>query len=241
MIKIAICDDEMHICTELENAIIQYEHSHSFCLDLDIYYSAKQLLLKFDEGQQYDVIFLDIEMDELNGIELGNRLRYQYGDERTKVIFISWKKQYAMELFNIRPFDFIEKPIDYNRVEKRLQLIHKLLKQENEYFYYSIMNRTEREYYKNILYFESMKRLVIIHSVNGKTTFYSKLKHIESEVNEDTFWLVHKSYLVNCHKIKKFEYHQLTMDNGDVIPISQSRRSIIRAKRLKSWRGKNNA
>lgn len=238
MIKIAICDDEKDTCSELERAIIQYEQNNSVRIDLEIYYSAEYLLQKIDEGQRYDLIFLDIEMDELNGIELGKRLRYQYNDEITKVIFISWKKKYAMDLFDIRPFDFIEKPIDFNRVEQRIRLLHKLLKQENEYFYYCKINKTERLCYKNILYFESIKRLIRIHSNNESIDFYSKIGDIESEVDENLFWLVHKSYLVNSHRIKEYEYNQLTMDNGDIIPISQSKRSIIRAKRLKYWRGK---
>lgn len=239
MIKIAICDDEADICSELENALLKYEHNNTVRIDVEVYYSAIQLLQKIDKGQRFDLIFLDIEMDELNGVELGERLRYQYDDEMTKIIFISWKKEYAMDLFKVRPFDFIEKPIDYKRVEQRVRLAHKLLKQENEYFYYSKLNKTEREYCKNIIYFESVKRLVVIHSINGEIEFYSKLNDIENNIDDNMFWLVHKSYLVNCHRIKKYEYHQLVMDNRDVIPISQSRRSIIRAKRLKHWREKN--
>ena len=113
MLIIAICDDEKNICTSLERVVEEYALGKNINYNIESFNSAdellKHILLK---KNSYDIIFLDIEMKGINGIEFGEILRGDMKDEKTKIIYISWENSYAMDLFKVRPFDFLIKPLE---------------------------------------------------------------------------------------------------------------------------------
>ena len=117
MFKIAICDDEESTISRVEQIINSYQLKTNVALTIRLFLSAKQLLAHIESGERFDIIFLDIGMEGLNGIEFGHILRDQINDEQTKIIYISWNKAYSMDLHSIRPFDFLLKPVKIETVE----------------------------------------------------------------------------------------------------------------------------
>ncbi|MEG2429220.1 MAG: LytTR family DNA-binding domain-containing protein, partial [Oscillospiraceae bacterium] len=157
----------------------------------------------------------------------------------TQIVYISSKENYAMELFKIRPFDFLIKPLTDRQIIETLKKVIKVTSKLNlcyEFISDGIHNKLQ---IKDILYFESQTRKVKISTIHGDYFVYAKLFEIEEDIANEDFSLVHKSYFVNLSQIKTYCYDHLIMINDDVVPISQSNRKMVRTYFLNES-GKNN-
>lgn len=230
MVKIAICDDEIEICHQLEALVQKIVVSKRQNVVIEVFYSAKKLFEYIQQGNQFDAIFMDIEMDEMTGIEFSKKLREEINDEMTKVIFISWEKEYALDLFAVRPFHFLIKPLEYDKIKKVMEDLLKIIENENLSFAYKVGNEINLIDMRDIIYFMSDNRKIIMVTTTGKISFYGKLSEILSRVGNDKFWYIHQSYIINYDNVKKFEPTQVTMVNDRVLPISQSKRKETREK-----------
>lgn len=232
MLRIAICDDEKVICSQLKDILIKLEFGIAEKMEMDIFYSGEELCEALDKGVYYHIIFLDIELKMMNGVEVGNKIRNELLNESTQIIYISGKENYAMELFKVRPLDFIIKPLYYEKIKAILKLAVRLIKKNEGNFQYKFEHSTYKLLIKDILYFTSENRQVKIHTVNGIKQFYGTLRDTADRVREFNFIRIHKSYLVNYNHIIKFEYQQIIMTNNEVLPISQANRRRIRELQL---------
>lgn len=232
MLRIAICDDENSICNQLEEILEGLEKKFSRELQIDIFYSGEELCSYLTQDNHYDIIFLDIELKEMNGVEVGQVIRDKMLNETTQIIYISGKETYAMELFKVRPLDFIIKPFNYNRIQEVLEIALRIIQRDEKVFQYKVGHTTYNLPIRDIIYFESKNREVIIHTINGSEVFYGRLKDIYEDLNRFKFIHIHKSYLVNYNHIIKLEYHQVTMSSKVILPISQANRKKVRELQL---------
>lgn len=239
MIRIAICDDEKDICDKVDLMVVDYCASNRIKVDISIFYDAHKLLEHVKNTGHFDLIFLDIEMDILSGIEFGNLIRTDLSDDDTRLVYISWKDKYAMDLFRIRPYHFLVKPIESHRseLEKILRDVNEELVKDKQFFHYQVGKNYGKEPYGNIVYFSSENRTVKIHTVNDNITFYSKLDQVEKEIEGTVFLRIHKSILVNTRHIKRFDAKLVYMDNGDALEISKSYRDIVNNFVISNWGG----
>ena len=120
MISITICDDEPGTCSDIENIILNYTHSHAIETEIEIFYSGETLYESMEKGYRTDLLFLDIQLFEMNGVEVGKKIREQLGNEKISIIYISSKETYAMSLFQVRPLDFLIKPITQKTVNETI-------------------------------------------------------------------------------------------------------------------------
>ena len=108
MLKIAIVDDEKLVCSEIMGMLKKYEIEKSFSFSVYSYLSGENLIYEIDDGNSFDLIFLDIELESINGVQVGEYIRNRYNDQKCQIVYVSSKTKYALELFKIRPFDFTE-------------------------------------------------------------------------------------------------------------------------------------
>jgi DNA-binding LytR/AlgR family response regulator len=228
MLKIAICDDEIDICNSLENIAEKYLKTRNMQYNLDIFYSADSLFKYITDGNSYDILFLDIEMEGLSGIEFGKILRNDMQNELTKIIYISWQCSYAMDLFKVRPVDFIIKPFTEDRIFEVLDTAIMLIDCESGYFIYRCSGEHGKVKLIDIMYFISSNRKITMHTLDGEIEFHGKLEEIMKRVDKRYFWRIHKSYIVNYMQAKKFEYVRVTMNDDRELAISQKYRVGIR-------------
>ncbi|GAB6107735.1 LytR/AlgR family response regulator transcription factor [Fusibacter bizertensis] len=233
MIKIAICDDEIEICGNLERIIETYLKNRNIQFEIDIFYSADSILKYIGIDCSYDLLFLDIEMKGLSGINFGKKLRTDMKNEVLKIVYISWEESYAMKLFEVRPTDFIIKPFSVDRIYKVLDVVIMLIDCEMQYFYYQRSNYYEKILLRDILYFESINRIIVIHTVRKQIEFYGKLDDVFRKIDRKYFWRIHKSYLINHLYVKKLEYKQVHMTNDVILKISRVQQCKIRDMYLK--------
>ena len=93
--------------------------------EIEPWYSGESLCKYLEAGNRFDLIFLDIELLKLSGIDVGNYIRNYLDDLKTSIIYISYNRSYAMRLFKIQPLDFLVKPLQYNSVRESVEMFLK--------------------------------------------------------------------------------------------------------------------
>lgn len=235
-VNIAICDDEITICNQLEQYITEVFSSSKIDYNIEIYTSGYNLCEDV-ESEIFDLIFLDIELPGKNGIQIGSFIRDTLKNDKTQIVYISAVQNYAMELFNSRPLNFLVKPLSFNKINKVLKTFLRLFYEKEIFFTFKVNGHFYKIAIAEILYFESHKRKVTITTSNGSYDFYDSLKNIKKRLSTDYFISIHQSILVNFNHIKIFEYDKLTMIDNVVLPISQSRRSQVKKHYLTLTKG----
>ncbi len=233
MFKICICDDDTVVCSEIENIILNYSTSISEKIDVEVFWSGEELYDHIKCGNYFDMIFLDIELKKLNGIELGKIIRNEMKNEITQIVYISSKENYAMELFEVRPLNFLIKPVDDTKVIEMVNKAMELLNRLDFYFKYKQGRNFFRKEIKDIIYFESDNRQVKMVTTTDEITFYGTLSEIHSQLEPHKFFFIHKSYLVNYYHVAESYYDKLVMTNSQILSISQSKRAEVRKLQLK--------
>lgn len=219
MIKIAIVDDDNTLCSELERYIMKACKSLQIKQHIDIYYNGESICQTLDSGERYHLLFLDIELAEMNGVGVGNYIRDRLQNNRMQIVFISAKRDYAMELFEIRPMNFLVKPLSSNMIYTCLQKYLELYPQ-TDYFQCRIGKIHHNISYASILYFESNNKIIKIHTVDSVFDYYAKLSDIEEGL-PSFFLRIHKSYIINPRYILQHGAESVLMMNKNILAISR--------------------
>jgi DNA-binding LytR/AlgR family response regulator len=236
MITVAICDDESSVVNQLESILTEVLETLQIQYEMDVHVSGESLMQSMESGAQYDILFLDIEFakDKLNGIDVGKQLRERQQDDRTAIVYISWHKKYAMELFNVRPWHFLVKPLDSVKIEQTIRSYLDLSGRRTNYFTYKIGHAAHKAQIKDILYLESSGKKLVLHLTNGrKPEFYGSIRaEYQAQLTQFDFLFIHSSFVANFDYVASLRGNELILMNGDILPISQHRRKGIGARYL---------
>ena len=126
MFRIAICDDEPMICSRIENIVLNYFERNNLEVDTQVFYSGEELYKFLSKGEYFDLLFLDIELKLINGIEVGRKIREDLDNQTMQIVYISGKDNYYKDLFDVRPMHFLSKPFDEIEIIKDIRLALKL-------------------------------------------------------------------------------------------------------------------
>ncbi|MBO4456533.1 MAG: response regulator transcription factor [Butyrivibrio sp.] len=243
MIKIAICDDDIKLSGKLETLLNSECLARGIRPEIDVYYDGTPLARNVIKGDRYSIIFMDIEMKELDGITTARMIRTI--DRDSLIIYVSSYESYLKELFEVEPFRFLSKPIDEKIFKKYFsQALSKIDKAEG-YFQYTYNRKVKKTSINNIVYFESKNRVITIHFNDGTSDiFYGKLNDIQKELecSRHCFFRIHQSYLVNYKYVCRMNYSSMTItyDGKEFcLKISENRQKEVR-KRLVEMVGNNN-
>lgn len=233
MFKVAICDDNEVVCIEIERNIIEFFATENIQYEIDVFYSGEELITSLKEEEKYDLIFLDIELEAVNGIMVGRFIREELMDDNTQISFISAQTSYALELFQVRPIHFLVKPVAKSQVHKVLEKTLQLQGRQTKYLCYK-SDRTEKKVpYRDILYFSSEGKKIYIHMKQGEDCFYDKLCNLTIPATD--FIRIHKSYIINQQYVIQFKFDRVLLSNLVELPISRMYRKDVR-KQLSLWR-----
>lgn len=232
MYRIGICDDEMEFCTEIEGFVQEYAEKEKITVETEIFTSGEVLFETMNNGNTFDLLFLDIELGGIDGVEVGHRLREKVENEAMQIVYVSSKESYAMQLFQIRPFDFLTKPVTMEKITKVMSEYKRLFIDRNIFFTYHVGKSTYRISENEILYFQCEGKKIYIVTTEDKKEYYGKMADVEKQISMNKFCVVHKSYIVNINYVSEFCPDEVAMCNGIRIPISQSMRKKVREKIL---------
>ncbi|RZK58337.1 MAG: response regulator transcription factor [Pedobacter sp.] len=177
-----------------------------------------------------DLLLLDIEMPEMDGIELAKSL----GQKQPMIIFTTAKRDYAVDAFDLKVVDFITKPISPSRflqsIEKAKEIFQqkneKLAQQPDDFLFIRDSNTVRRINVNDILFLEAKGDYVKISVRDKHYHIHSSLKSVEDKLPKHIFLRVHRSFIINVSKIDTIEGGTLII-NGNFVPVSDSFRSAL--------------
>ena len=227
MTKICICDDDEAFTVDLKNIISLYGRYQKRDIEIDTFFSGTDML-ECVEKNTYDIVFLDIELGSIRGFDIGHKIRNEMGNEKSQVVYISAKTNYAMELFETRPLNFLVKPLKEKAVFEVLDTYYRLFGSKNEYLHYRWMKKDCVINQNDIIYIQSMGRKLLVKTIGEDIEFYSKLTDIMKQLDKNKFCQVHKSFVVNGNYISRYTSDSITMCNDTNIVISRSMKKNVR-------------
>lgn len=230
MISIAICDDDYNITKKLEEIIEEYCNMKSVEVTFKIFSSGEALLIS---EAQYDILFLDIYMDGLNGIETAKHLRQK--DKLVEIIFLTSFSGLTREALSVHAFEYLEKPIQKDIIFQQMdevisKLSYKKGVEENKsqiVSFYGGRNNIGL-CVNDIYYFERTDRKIKAVTKKGNFILYETIASLEEKLQEFDFVTPHQSFVVNIDNIKDYIKDQIIMTNYDVIPVAQKRSSELK-------------
>jgi len=216
---IIIDDDEMS-----RRVVEEFINRTDFLNLTNTFTNAVEAINFLKQGDDVHLIFLDIEMPEMSGIDFMNSLTHP-----PQVIIISSKEKYAINAFDYDVTDYLLKPITYSRFYKAVIKARNIFetkkhKQIDEIFIKK-NSALVRLKYDEILWIEALENYVIINSFNEKFTIHFTMKSIENQLPSNFFKRVHRSFIINVSKIIRIEDNSVYMKNSEgnkIIPIGKA-------------------
>ena len=159
---------------------------------------------------------------------MAGTFREQLGNDKISIVYISSKETYAMSLFQVRPLDFLIKPLTKEKVSAVLEQFIRLSEANKNEFYYHAGKSVCRLYLDEIHYFACNGRKVEIYTSSGQKEFYGAMREVWEQVEGKGFWIIHKSYIVNTAFVSVYHYDSVQMTDGTRLPISQKYRKAMK-------------
>lgn len=221
MISIAICDDSSSVLKSLEKNIQDYAKKNNKEIRVFSFHDGSELVENY--YGKFDIIFLDIKMPKMNGMEAAKKIRES--DSKVIIIFLTSLVQYALDGYNVNAANYIIKPITYKRIEIELnRWIRKLSQREEPYICFHNDNGNYRILLKNISYIETYNRNLLIHTGEQNIICYWKMKEMESKISSYGFSRNHSSYITNLFYVDSIEKNEVKLTTGERLPISKTKR-----------------
>lgn len=233
MLSIGVCDDEVQTCMELEQMLYTYGKNRKLDLHVNVWNKGEDLCSFLEKGDTLQILFLDIELITMNGVQIGDFIRNKLDNYEMSIIYISSKTEYVMQLFKMTPLDFLVKPLNYGMIEEVMDRgLHKE-SQKNRVFEVKRKSNRIRVPLKDVKYFYSENKKVIIVTGTEKIDFNGKLKEVQKHVSEN-FLMIHQSFLINKEYVGRYSYEEVVMQDGEILPVSQTYRKNVRKQLLGS-------
>lgn len=225
--KIGICDDDSFFIREIEDRLSSF-YTEEDAFDISRFSSAEKLLEYYKSSESLDIIFIDIEMKGINGIEAAEKIR-EISPE-TIIIFVSGYSDYIFEAFRIEALHFLVKPINdeeftevFTRAMKKYTSVNAsiILKWESTRNKISI---------NKISYVEGYRRHLTVHTANADFEAVGKISEIYEVLKPHGFVRVHQGFAVNMNYIKSFNMNEVELTDGSRLPISvRKKQEALRA------------
>lgn len=233
MYTIGICDDGRNTCAELEEMILLSAKEMKLRVEVKIWFSGESLLEYLRLGNSLDILFLDIELVSMKGMQVGEYIRNSAEDRNMQIVYISGNQTYAKDLFKTQPVDFLIKPVSRQQISDALSLAVRLLDKYEKKFSFQSGRDYVFLYYDDILYFESVGHRICIRTMKGEYRYYDKIKNLEERL-PGGFITIHQSFIVNSKHVEKYTYESVELDNGDILSISKAYRKQVREALLRN-------
>lgn len=220
MLQIALCDDEAYELELLNGIILEYARNKNLKITVDPFQNEKELLLC---PQKFDVIFLDIQMGNANGIEVAKSIRER--DKQVKIIYVTNFSNYQVDAFSVRAFGYVVKPIAYDTIAGQLDdvIAYTASEADAPAFTFNTNAGIKTLNVNDIYYFESSNHKIQIVTKDRTYLISDSIPNILNSLKSHGFSMPHKSFVINLLYVSNIKGYDILLTSGDIIPISQKR------------------
>ena len=219
--KIAICDDDVIFLDTISSLLEKWAEKKGISLTVYPFQSGDSLLLTLQK-EYMDLIFLDIVMPLINGIEIAKELRNI--NQTTPIIFLSFSKEFAVDSYEVKAFHYLLKPVTEEKLFAVLNDFFKDFEKSHETFIAQTAEGFCKIKIADVVYLEAQNKQVNVYLSNGTVIkireLFSKCEGAFS-INKG-FYKSHRSYIVNLNCITQFTKTQITTNTDAVIPVSRN-------------------
>lgn len=219
MIRISVIDDEHEEALGIQRMLRQALDARHESAEIAVYTSAQAFLQTYTSGQS-DIIFLDIQMPEMDGMTCAQRIRQ--ADPGVILIFVTSMVQYAVQGYQVEAMDYIVKPVSPNLLEHSLHRALKRLGRKKTITIRSADGLCSMDA-EELLYAEAVNHRVILHTKAEEISCAQTLSAMEDQLKGSGFFRCHAAFLVNLKHVQHVEGNDLRLA-GALIPISKHRR-----------------
>ena len=219
MIRIAICDDEKHMSDHIRAMASDFFRKKNREIQLRTFLSGEDLL---NYDGQIDILFLDIQMKGMDGLETARKLR---ADKfRGFLIFITVLKEMVFQSFEVQAYDYLVKPVDEKQFGKTMERLYTSMQNASEDSLLVQQGYERRIVPKDeIVFCEIIDRKIYLNLTSGEVVdYYERIENLESKLDSH-FFRCHRSYLINLKHLKGYKNGTAYMDNGKEVPVSRLR------------------
>ena len=219
--KIAVCDDDR----AAREHIISLINEQTEGAEIAAFASGEELLKSREE---FDVVFLDMEMGETSGMDIARHIRQQEekSGARCIIIFVTGYEKYMNDAFDVSAFHYLLKPVNEEKfcavLQRALKELSAAEERTNRYILLKSSRTQQRVYLKDICYIESANKKVIIHTAAGTLESYGKMEELE-QMTGSSFYRCHRCYLVNMEKIASYSAAAIRLVSGDTLILAQKK------------------
>ena len=235
MIKIAICDDNVEMGQRIEAEVKQLLAAKQRICEEQVFCDGKYLWYEIQDGAHFDLILLDIEMPEMDGISLANLIKMHLPN--CLIIFITSHDRYVYDSFKVQPFRFIPKQFLEERLaEAVLDAVIWIEKNACRYYQAENQQGLERIPIGEILYIWHSGKYAYIERLNGEYVKVRKpLKQVYGELPDGDFTWLEKGSICNLAQIRKVTGSEVILMNGNSLKVSRDRLTEVKAQIRRYW------
>ena len=233
MIKIVVCDDEKKILNTLSEKISQTFLNKDMQIEIFETTSPTEAL-EYIKSNVVDVVFLDIDMPILSGMDIAEGLLNE--EYKGLLIFVTSHDSLVYSSFKYHPFGFIRKSYFDDEIEEVISRIIDEISHIDCIFTYKTNDGIYRVNISEILYFESESNYLLIHLIDKVHKFRGTMSQLEMELSENGFIRVQKGFLVNQKYIEIIRKDEIVMSDNTIISISRTNKEVIKEKIMRYMR-----
>ena len=221
--RFAVCDDETEMRDDLAEKIVLLSPG----ADIATFSSGNELL---ESTEVYDIIFLDIGMKGIDGMQTAKKLRSNGCN--SAIIFVTAFDDRVFDAFDVGAFNFLVKPVSIEKFSEVLKkaiesrIVPPELKPNDRYISVRTGGISTKLALSEIIYAEVFNRTVVLHTKGGNVDYYGRITELE-ECADNSFFRCHRSYLINFRYIDSYTSSEITMTNGDKVILAQKRYSEL--------------
>lgn len=238
-VNILVCDDELSFAEKLSEMLYQQHLPEG--ISISIIKTNRAADLSDNQLSYFHIMFLDIDMGKCSGMDIARRVRKLHFE--TILIFVTNYPQFSLEGYEVRAFRYLLKRDLEQKLSTYYQDALAEIPKQKQALDFSNNSESYHVEYKNILYLESRKRIIYLHTLEPERSgyrFYGTMEKLAEELFQYGFLRIQKSFLVNMAHIRKLNYDKAQLDNGEMLPVSRQRFAEIKVTffewKSKQWR-----
>lgn len=220
--KVAICDDNIIIHDILKKKLELYSSQNNFTIVYYDYMSGAELI---NSKIEYDAIFMDYQMEQINGLETAKILRKN--NISTAIIFLTGFPNIVFDAFEVNTYRFLVKPIDDEKLKSAMDSLLKSTEKE-KFIFVKTEDTNKKIDINNIIYIEASNKYCFIRTKNENILCKKTLAEIEKQLNYNIFFRSHRTYLVNFSHIISHDSTSIIFDNSEKALISKLKLSSFK-------------